>query len=195
MPFKNPHPLYGTWQAMKRRCYNPKNPQYKDYGGRGITVCPEWEHDFHTFASFMGERPKGMTLDRIDNDKGYSPDNCRWASRREQQMNRRIKLMVSIAGVEYRAIDLARKAGVKTDTIVERVKRGLPLEKVLSKDKMHNLSGLYLGAKASSKARKARTHCKRGHEYTPENTGMQKTGRFCKKCKAMMDVSRTSYLA
>jgi hypothetical protein len=75
---------YNIWASMLQRCENPKHEQYKDYGGRGIAVCKRW-HDFAKFYADMGQRPDGLTLDRIDNSKGYQPSNCRWATWLEQQ--------------------------------------------------------------------------------------------------------------
>ena len=96
------HPLYNTYSLMKRRCYSDKCKRFKDYGGRGIEICDRWlgKNGFEAFVFDMGEKPTSQhSIDRIDVDGDYSPDNCRWATRFEQAQNTRVKSNTSIIGV------------------------------------------------------------------------------------------------
>ena len=95
--------IYHCWASMRMRCINDKNPRYHKYGGRGITICDEWLNSFVSFYNDMGDMPEGMSLDRIDNNKGYYKDNCRWATREEQQrnINKQKNNKVGYKGVYY----------------------------------------------------------------------------------------------
>lgn len=90
--------LYEIWQGMKSRCYNSHDPRYSRYGGRGITVCDEWQKDFNIFYSWAVENgyAENLTIDRIDNESGYSPDNCRWADAEMQGRNRSSNIKITI---------------------------------------------------------------------------------------------------
>jgi len=94
---KTKHPLYASYLDMVARCSRPTHHAFARYGGRGITVCERWSQDFWVFVSDMGERPAGHSLDRVDNDGPYAPENCRWATPSQQSKNRRA---TAYAGVE-----------------------------------------------------------------------------------------------
>lgn len=99
--------LYHRWRAMLNRCYRKKDIQYQDYGFRGITVCDRW-HRFENFYFDMGDPPKGFVIDRIDNNKGYSKENCRWVSYKESSANTTRKKLWVVNGKEY--LDIHRAA-------------------------------------------------------------------------------------
>ena len=112
-------PEYAVWQAMNDRCNNPNNPRYKDYGGRGITVCEEWR-DFVQFFFDMGSRPtKQHMLERRDNDLGYSNDNCYWATPQEQAVNRRNTLFIG----DVPLATLARQHNIPKNTLLRKIKK------------------------------------------------------------------------
>lgn len=113
--------LHRIWKGMKSRCYNPNSPRYADYGGRGITVCDRWRESFENFYADMGDPPPGATLDRKDNGKGYSPSNCRWSTRAEQNLNKRNTVYVN--GVPLKT--LAKQRGVSYSTLYYRLTHGL----------------------------------------------------------------------
>ena len=102
--------LYRIWSQMRDRCNNPTHKNYGDYGGRGITVCHEWG-DYLVFKADMGERPQGRSLDRIDNDKGYSKGNCRWATQYEQKANTRAARWIEFNGKKQVLSAWAREFG------------------------------------------------------------------------------------
>ena len=115
---------YRTWCNMRARCDNPNNMAYEDYGGRGISYDPRWVR-FESFIEDMGDRPEGTSLDRIDNNKSYSKDNCRWATPKQQANNKRSNVVISINGISKTMSEWSLVEGAaKTGTIHYRIKRG-----------------------------------------------------------------------
>lgn len=123
---KSKSKAYGVWSSMLSRCHNIKTPYYPSYGGRGIKVCTEWREDFSLFLRDMGEPPPGMTIERINNNGDYSPQNCRWATRKEQSANRRNTVRVSAFGETKTLSEWAddNRSVVSLKNIYIRVARG-----------------------------------------------------------------------
>lgn len=126
------HDLYQTWDKMMRRCYSAADPAYYRYGGRGIVVCERW-HSVANFISDLHPRPKGHTLDRKDNNGNYSPDNCRWATRGQQNSNRKDNLFVTYNGRTQTVSEWSRETGLGPSTIAGRIRLGWPVSRLFSK--------------------------------------------------------------
>lgn len=123
---------YAIWRSMRVRCNQPDSPHYKRYGARGISVCDQWNASFENFLADMGPRPsKRHSLDRIDNNAGYEPGNCRWASWEEQANNKRWTVKVTVHGEMMGAAEAARKYGCPYSTFKRRLSRGLLPEAAL----------------------------------------------------------------
>lgn len=117
-------PEYVAWQHMKSRCYNAANPDYPNWGGRGIRVCDRWRDSFEAFLADMGPRPTGATIERRDNDSDYEPGNCVWASRQAQARNTRRNRRLTIAGTTRTLAEWCQLAGLSEATVRKRLNRG-----------------------------------------------------------------------
>lgn len=115
--------VYGIWASMIKRCTNPNVAGWKDYGGRGVTVCDPWRESFESFYADMGDPPSGHSIERRDNDKGYGPGNCYWLPRVKQSLNRRCNVYVEIDGETVTATEAARRSGVKYTTFLYRLRK------------------------------------------------------------------------
>lgn len=126
-------PEYSAWSSMKRRCVNPKASNYRDYGGRGITVCPRWLDSFENFLTDMGQKPsRGHSLDRYpDNDGNYEPGNCRWADGVQQSNNKRSNHLVTIDGETLTVTEAARRKRANIALVRSRIRRGWSIERAL----------------------------------------------------------------
>jgi hypothetical protein len=123
---------YRSWESMLNCCEKTNDKEYPMWGGRGIKVCERW-HDFNNFYADMGTRPKGMTLDRIDNNGDYEPSNCRWATAKTQSNNRRSNTLITYKGRTQTLQQWADETGICSGTISQRIrKRGWSIEKALT---------------------------------------------------------------
>lgn len=129
--------LYGIWENIKTRCQNPKSDDYHRYGGRGITICPEWRDSFEAFRDWAlanGYRDD-LTIERIDTDGDYFPENCKWATMKEQSNNRRSNVPITYNGKTQTIAQWAAEIGITHMTLWKRLKRGWPIEKALEPTK------------------------------------------------------------
>jgi len=134
---------YKTWKSMKYRCYGMNNKQYKDYGGRGIKVCDRWLNDFPAFLEDMGKRPsRSHSLDRINTNKDYSPDNCRWATHRMQANNTRRTNTIMVDGRKMTLMEIARRTRIHPETLRNRIKKGWDYENIIRDPKVYKRNGL-----------------------------------------------------
>ena len=123
---------YQSWCGMLERSRNPTHHKYRDYGGRGITVCDRWL-SYENFLADMGRRPTPKhSIDRIDNNGGYSPENCRWATLDIQSRNRRNNRLLTYAGETLCVADWERRAGLPTNVLLGRLNMGWPIERALT---------------------------------------------------------------
>ena len=127
--------IYGVWCGMKERCYNCNNKRYKCYGGRGIRVCDEWANDFREFYEWAKNNgyKKGLTIDRIDNNGNYEPNNCRWVTSKQQNRNYSKNHNITYKGETKCIADWADYFGINRTTIAWRLKVGKSLEEVFNK--------------------------------------------------------------
>jgi len=116
--------IYNVWRAMRSRCENPNTAAFKRYGARGISVCERWK-SFQNFIDDMGECPPNMTLERVDNDGPYSPENCVWASRAQQSRNNSRNRILEIDGVKKSMTEWSEESGIKAGTIWLRLNKGI----------------------------------------------------------------------
>jgi len=130
----NRHPLYKTWDGIKQRCHNPSDPAYDRYGGRGIEVCERWRNDFMAFITDMGEKPSpAHSIERKDNNLGYSKENCIWATRVEQCNNRRSNVHITHDGRTQTIAQWARECVLQPQTIIWRIRAGWSVVDALTK--------------------------------------------------------------
>lgn len=127
-------PEFRVWQGMIARCENQKHRSFKRYGGRGISVCARWRNSYEAFLVDMGRRPTPQhQIDRVDNEKGYEPGNCRWATASEQARNRSSSRQIKVGGRSQTLVAWAEEAGLSRSTIASRIERGWAPERAVSR--------------------------------------------------------------
>lgn len=129
--------VYNLWRGMMRRCYDEKNKDYPRYGGREIGVCDRW-HSVENFVADMGAPAAGMSLERINNNRGYSPDNCRWASPSEQSRNRRSNVLLTHDGLTLTVAEWSTKVGIERKTLEYRIRAGWEAARALTTPSLIN---------------------------------------------------------
>lgn len=123
---------YSSYKSMIGRCYQPSSPKFKTYGEAGITVCDRWLQGFRFFLDDMGERPENMSLDRIDSTKGYSPENCRWATHAQQLRNTKANVWIEFNGERKVLMDWSIQTGIHESSIRARLRSGWTVEQALT---------------------------------------------------------------
>jgi hypothetical protein len=124
---------FNSWWSMKNRCYDPNHKNYKHYGGRGIRVCEEWNENFSAFLNDMGKKPtSNHTIERVEIDKGYYKENCKWATKMEQARNKRNNVIVTFEGKTMCLAEWAEFLGVHRGILAARIRKGWAMDKVLS---------------------------------------------------------------
>lgn len=134
---KSKTPIYNIHRSMMNRCYLKTSTAYENYGGRGITVCDRW-HSFENFYADMGDKPEGMSIERLDNAVGYSPENCKWATGKEQGNNTRRNRYISYKGVTKTASQWGDHIGITGHSLLKRLRRGWSVEATLATPVMAN---------------------------------------------------------
>lgn len=163
---------YRCWHAMWTRCVNHNAKNFPHYGGRGISVCPRWK-SFSNFLADIGEAPtQKHSLDRIANDGNYEPGNVRWATRLVQARNARTTRRVFFDGRDWAVNDLAEKVGLNHYTLRRRLDAGVSVAEAIN----------YKPYAKSGDVARNKTHCKRGHAFTPEDFVRTTGKRRCKAC-------------
>lgn len=130
-------PFYAVWNSMRDRCTNPNSRAYKDYGGRGIGLCERWRK-FENFYADMWPRPVGLTLERENNELGYTPENCLWATRKAQGNNRRSNVLLTHADQTMSVSQWAEHLKVDRGVLFDRLRSGWSVEKTLTTPKRGN---------------------------------------------------------